>query len=309
MTHLVNGGEDRACKVTLVIVVGDAHVAVAVIVGVGVFALPHSRLVFVEEHHAAEILAERLLLCGGKDAFGKRGVHALLRRKHLFQEGNKLAFDERKERVVLFGGHAAFKLVEQNIVPFEFLRLLPHGILALERENFAEIGLDRRERAAVLCLHELRIRFQNGVLKGEVLLLRHFGEFIGVALCLLDLVFQDGIERGAVLVKFLNAFCVFFPRLILVRHGGKLHKLAVAVQFARLRHTLLFPRMQEKRQRKHAEAAVDILVIFLGASGFCVHKNSLFGKPIFYAYYSTPRACMQARGGKITTIYQPISRS
>ena len=66
--HLVNGAEDGACEVVFVIVIGYPHVAVAVIVCVGMFALPYHRLVLIEQHHRTEVLAENFLLFHGEGA-------------------------------------------------------------------------------------------------------------------------------------------------------------------------------------------------------------------------------------------------
>ena len=153
----MNGREDGTGEVVLVVVVGDAHVAVAVVVGIGVLALPHHRLIFVEQHDMPEVFAELFLLFDGKGALGKGRMHGLLRSKHLFEEGHKLALDEGKEFIVLLHRHPLFEFIEQNIVSFAYVRLLPDDVLALVGENVSKVGLDGCEAPAVLCLHKLGV--------------------------------------------------------------------------------------------------------------------------------------------------------
>ena len=186
--HLVNGAENGTCKRVFVVMVGNSHVAVAVVVRVGMLALAHHRLIFIEEHNAAEIFAERLLFFRGESARGKSGVNGLLRGEHLFYERNELALYEIEKFVILISGHAALVFVEQNVVSFKTLRLLPHDVFAVIFENFFEIRFYDAEIARSFCPYEIfGIAFQKHVLICKVFVLGNFGELVADEFCLFDL--------------------------------------------------------------------------------------------------------------------------
>ena len=274
--------------------IGDAHVAVAVVVCVRMLALAHHGLIFLEEHDLAEIFAERPLLLGGESARGESGVHGLLRAEHLFEKGNELLPDARKERIVFFRRHPLFVLVEQDIVTLERIRLLPRRISAVKEDDLLQIRSDGRETARIFCLDELRIRLQENVLMPEVILFGDLCKFFGGLFRLLDLVTEDGIQLPARLIQRVDAIRIPFSGAVLVRHCGEFHELSVPVRLSGGRHRLLFPRVQKKWKRQRAETAVDLLVRFFGAFCFCVHSCSF--SAFVFSIIARRAPIMQARG-------------
>ena len=141
------GAEYGACEVVFVVMVSDAHVAVAVVVGVRVLAFAHLGLGFVKKHHFAQIFAEFFLLFYGERALFERKMYRLLRIEHAPYEGHELALYQTEKFVVFFGGHTLFVFVQKHVVALQFVGLLPLGIPFIIGDYALQIRLYGREAA------------------------------------------------------------------------------------------------------------------------------------------------------------------